>query len=183
MHQCLRIIFLFFLINLFGYTFAADLKVIEREISDSVITTKVTAKFTKNIHLNPFKIYVSTDNGIVRLSGNVKDKDAFIEALRIAKNTKGVKAVDAENLNIKIVNTALTDAYITAKVETAILKAKVLDDESIPIVGINAKTVNGIVTLSGEVKNVNSIIKIIKRVNNIKGVKKIITELQIKDSV
>ena len=158
---------------------AADLKNIEQELSDSVITTKITAKYTKNNKLNPLKILVSTENGVVKLSGNVKDKQAFVEALRLANATKGVKAVDTDNLEIKAVNTSLTDAYITAKVETAVLKAKVLDDESIPLAGINAKTTNGIVTLSGIVKSNASIIAILKRVNAINGVKKIISYIQV----
>lgn len=32
-----------------------NLKEFEQEFSDSVITTKITAKFTKNRHLNPLK--------------------------------------------------------------------------------------------------------------------------------
>jgi hyperosmotically inducible protein len=74
----------------------------------------------------------------------------------------------------------LTDAYITAKVETAVLKAKILDDESIPIVGINATTKNGVVTLTGVVKHNASIVAIVKRVSHIRGVKKIISKLQVK---
>jgi transcriptional regulator of aromatic amino acid metabolism len=59
-----------------------------------------------------------------------------------------------------------------------VLEAKVLDDESIPLVGINAKTVNGVVTLSGDVKNRSSLTAILRRVSAIKGVKKIISDLQ-----
>lgn len=158
---------------------AANLKNIEQELSDSVITTKITAKYTEKNNLNPLKILVSTENGIVKLTGHVKDKQAFVDALRLAKVTTGVKSVDTDHLEIKAVNTSITDAYITAKVETAVLKAKVLDDESIPLAGINAKTINGIVTLSGNVKSNASIIAILKRVNAINGVKKIISYIQV----
>ena len=179
MRHPLRLLLTTILIFLISQTQAADLKVIEQELSDSVITTKITAKFTKNSNLNPLKISVSTENGIVKLSGHVKDKQAFVDALRLANATKGVKSVDTDSLEIKLVNTTLTDTYITAKVEAAVLKAKVLDDESIPLVGINAKTANGVVTLSGDVKNSTSINAILKRVNAIQGVKKIISELQV----
>jgi hyperosmotically inducible protein len=64
-------------------------------------------------------------------------------------------------------------------VEAAILKAKVLDDESIPLVGINAKTDNGAVTLSGNVKKNTSIMAIVKRVSAVQGVKKIISTLHV----
>ncbi|WED42566.1 BON domain-containing protein [Legionella cardiaca] len=157
----------------------SNLKDFEQEFSDSVITTKITAKFTKNRNLNPLKIYVSTKDGTVTLKGHVKDRQAFVDALRLAKMTKGVKEVDADELIIKQVNTAFTDAYITAKVEAAVLKAKVFDDESIPLVGINATTSNGTVTLSGNLKKEKAISAIIKRVTAIRGVKKIISRLQV----
>lgn len=160
---------------------AANLKKIEQEISDSVITTKITARFTEKTNLNPLKISASTSHGVVTLSGDVKDKNAFIDALNIAKSTKGVKEVRACDLNIKKVNTVFTDALITAKVETAVLTAKILDDESIPLVGIKATTSNGIVTLTGEVKSALAAASIIKRVNAIPSVKKIIANLNIKE--
>lgn len=177
-----------FFISMFLLSFtvsvqAQSLKEIEQNISDSMITAKITAKFTENQNINPLKISIDTENGSVTLSGYVKDKQAYVDALRIAKNTAGVKAVHANDLDIKMVNTALTDAFITAKVETAVLKAKVLDDESIPLVGINAHTNNGVVTLSGQVSNAQSIASIIKRVNAVRGVKKIITYLEVKDKL
>ena len=52
-----------------------------------------------------------------------------------------------------------------------------LDDESIPLVGINASTINGIVTITGQVKSNQSIAAILQRTNKIKGVKKIISNL------
>jgi hyperosmotically inducible protein len=179
MRRLLHLVLISFFAFFISQPHAADLKNIEQELSDSMITTKITAKYTKNNNLNPLKILVSTEDGVVKLSGHVKDKQAFVDALRLAHITKGVKSVDTEDLIIKPVNTSLTDAYITAKVETAVLKAKVLDDESIPLAGINAKTINGTVTLSGNVKSNTSIIVILKRVNTISGVKKIISYLQV----
>jgi hyperosmotically inducible protein len=161
---------------------ASNLEEWEQGISDSVITTKIKAKFAESKNLNPLKISVETQDGIVTLSGYVKDKQAFVDALRIAKDTQGVKGVKDNDLYIKKVNMAVTDAFITARVETAVLKAKVLDDESIPLVGINAKTVNGEVTLTGTVQSAQSLAYIIKRVNAIRGVKKIITLLEVKDN-
>src|SRR3990167_10142344 len=140
--------FLFLAFVCIHSSYAEDqLQSLKENLSDSLISTKITAKYTKDKDLNPLKITVSTHNGKVTITGHVKDKVSYVKALRLAKETKGVKTVEAENLSIKEVNTTFTDAYITAKVETAILKAKVFDDESIPLVGINAKTVNGAVTL------------------------------------
>lgn len=179
MKKFLNLLLSSLLIMVINHAQAADFKELEQEISDSVITAKITAKFTRNKNLNPLKIGVSTVEGEVKLSGHVKNKQAFVDALRLTKNTSGVKRVDTDDLHIKKVNTAFTDAYITAKVETAILKAKVLDDESIPIVGINATTQNGVVTLEGTVKSNQSIAAIIKRVSEVRGVKKVISNLDV----
>lgn len=179
MRSPLRLMLSTLLIFFISCCHATDLKIIEQDVSDSVITTKITAKITRNKNLNPLKISVSTENGAVKLSGYVKDKQAFVDALRLTVATRGVKLVNTDNLEIKRVNTALTDTYITAKVEAAVLKAKVLDDESIPLVGINAQTTNGVVTLSGNVKNSNAIMAILNRVNAVQGVKKIISTLRV----
>ncbi|HAT6335822.1 TPA: BON domain-containing protein [Legionella pneumophila] len=182
MPKCMHFILATALIFVTSTFYASNLLEIEQEVSDSVITAKITAKFAESRHLNPLKISIDTEKGIVTLSGYAPDKQAFIDALQIAKNTKGVKAVHAKDLHIKKVNTAFTDAFITAEVETAVLKAKILDDESIPLVGINASTTNGEVTLSGHVKSARSIAAIIKRVNEIPGVKKIVTNLEIQEN-
>lgn len=178
MHRPLRLFIAFVLIFSIQPAVAGDLADIKQEFKDSVITTKITAKFTKDKDLNPLKISISTHGGVVVLTGYVKDKNAFVKALRLTKVTQGVVGVNARDLVIKRVNTALTDTYITTKVEAAVLEAKVFDDETIPLVGINAKTNNGVVTLSGEVKNRSSILAIVRRVNTIHGVKKIISYLE-----
>lgn len=175
----MRIVFTLIMLCSLNLVHAVPLKKIEENLSDSVITAKLTAKFTKDTQLNPFKVYVSTNHGRVTLKGHVKNKEAFIEAIRVTKSTKGVRSVNADQLEIKPVNTALTDAYITAKVETAILKAKVIDDESIPLVGINATTKDGVVTLTGKIKHTNSIKFILKRVTAVSGVKKVISKLTV----
>lgn len=159
--------------------YASDIKTLEHELSDSIITTKITSKITENKNLNPLKIAVSTEHGNVILNGNVKNREAFVEVLRLVKATQGVESIDTDNLNINDVNTSITDAYITAKVEAAVLKAKVLDDESIPLVGINANTNNGVVTLSGAVKNNGSIAPLIKRILTVHGVKQVVCHLHV----
>ena len=180
MRKIIQCIFALMCSFLFTQANASSLQAMEQVVSDAIITTKITTKFTENVRLNPLKISVSTQQGQVTLSGHVKNKEAFVEALRLSISTQGVKMVNADHLDIKRVNTALTDAYITAKVEAAILEAKVFDDESIPLVGINATTVNGRVTLTGEVKHRPSISAILKRANAVRGVKKIISNLQVK---
>ena len=84
---------------------ASDIKTLEHELSDSVITTKITSKITESKNLNPLKITASTDHGIVTLSGNVKNREAFVEALRLVKTTQGVQSIETDDLNIHDINT------------------------------------------------------------------------------
>src|SRR5690554_2452102 len=131
----IRVLSLFLLLMLMMLkAMAADLPELRQDVRDSVISTKITAAYTASRQLNPLKIHVHTEQGVVHLSGNVKNKQAYVRALRIAKKTHGVKRIDTSQLHIRKVNTGFTDALITARVEAAVLEAKVLDDESIPLV-------------------------------------------------
>lgn len=159
---------------------SANFNETKQKINDYFITSIIKGKITKNKNLNPLNISVSTNNGVVHLNGRVNDKQSFVDTLRLATSTKGVKGIDASDLEIKQVNSIFTDAYITTKIEAAILEAKVIDDDTIPLVGINASTNNGIATVSGNVKSSKSIVAILKRVRNIKGVKKVISNLEVK---
>ena len=158
------------------------MKNLEQKLSDTVITTKIKAEFTKNPHLNPLKISVKTHEGVVTLKGHAKNNTAFVAALRIVANTQGVRAISTSNFDIKLVNSSIKDAYITAKIEAAILETKVFEDESIPLVGINTSTANGIVTISGTVKSKHSIDVILKRIHHIHGVVKIKSLLKVQDN-
>ena len=180
MRQLIHLIFAMTLVFFIHQAQATGLKTVGKPSADSAITAKITAQFAEKTNLDPSKIAVDTQKGVVKLSGEVKDKQTFVDAFWLARTTRGVKMVDVDDLEIKRVNTTLSDAYITAKIETSVLKAKILDDESIPLVGINATTANGIVTLTGEVKRNQSINAILKRANAVHGVKKIISSLHVK---
>jgi hyperosmotically inducible protein len=63
-------------------------------VKDSAITTKIKAKLASE-HLSSLaKISVDTDkNGIVWMSGTVKNQAELDQAVQIAQNTEGVKTV------------------------------------------------------------------------------------------
>lgn len=122
---------------------------------------------------------LSFEHGSVICKGSVNDKYGFAELLRVAYSTPGVQKVNIDALQIKPQNSAIKDTYITAKAETAVLKAKLLDDESIPLVGINAQTRNGVVTVSGTVSSNKAAIAIVKRITAIKGVKTVVSKLDV----
>jgi hyperosmotically inducible periplasmic protein len=62
-------------------------------IADSAITTKIKAQLAADDILSGSDINVTTENGVVTLSGTVKDKSLRERAGRIASGTDGVKRV------------------------------------------------------------------------------------------
>ena len=66
-------------------------------IDDSTITTKVKTSFAGDKKLKGSEIHVDTDhNGVVVLSGFVKNDVARAHALAVARDTKGVHEVKDE---------------------------------------------------------------------------------------
>ena len=64
-------------------------------VKDAVITTKVKAEFAKDKQVSMLHIKVDTDNsGVVQLSGTAKSQDEADKAVQIARNVKGVVAVE-----------------------------------------------------------------------------------------
>jgi osmotically-inducible protein OsmY len=70
------------------------------EISDGWITTKVTSTFMYSANVESHNIAVSTDQGIVTLSGKVDSGAERALAIELAENIRGVKSVNATALTI-----------------------------------------------------------------------------------
>jgi osmotically-inducible protein OsmY len=62
-------------------------------VDDSVITTKVKAKFANDDFFKSFQISVETYKGIVQLSGFVNSQQAVNKAGEIVRTVQGVKSV------------------------------------------------------------------------------------------
>ncbi len=81
--------------------YAADTKPmkesIKENVGDSVITTKIKAKYAKDKGVSALNIKVDTDDkGVVTLSGDAKSKAEADKAVKIARATKGVTSVNNE---------------------------------------------------------------------------------------
>ncbi|MEO7729138.1 MAG: BON domain-containing protein [Burkholderiales bacterium] len=67
---------------------------VKENVGDAVITTKIKAEFAKDKMVSAMHIKVDTDDkGVVTLSGNAKSKAESDQAVRIARDTKGVTSV------------------------------------------------------------------------------------------
>ena len=70
-------------------------------ITDSWITTKVKSTFLWSNGISSGDISVSTDDGVVALSGRVDSEAERELALELARELRGVKSVDASELGFK----------------------------------------------------------------------------------
>lgn len=70
---------------------------------DAWVHTKVKAKFTVDGEVSSSDIDVSVNNGIVSLTGTVATEAEKQEAIRMARETEGVKSVNANGLRTSAV--------------------------------------------------------------------------------
>lgn len=83
-----------------GYSLAENKDSVVKYTSDTVITSKVKAKFLANKDLKSLNISVMTQDGNVVLTGSVPTKAMRVNAIMIAQNTEGVKSVNVLNLRV-----------------------------------------------------------------------------------
>lgn len=84
-----------------GYYYSENKQSIDNYTSDSWITSKVKSKLLAEKGINSLDISVSTNKGIVYLTGHADSADQRAKAITIAQQTKGVQRVDASNLTVK----------------------------------------------------------------------------------
>jgi hyperosmotically inducible protein len=72
----------------------------ERVGSDSWITTKVKSEILTDNVGKGFDVHVRTKNGVVMLSGKLKDHDAIDHVKDLAEKVDGVKSVDTTRLRV-----------------------------------------------------------------------------------
>jgi osmotically-inducible protein OsmY len=78
-----------------GASGAAGKETAKEQVGDAWITTKIKGEFAKDKLVSATKIHVDTDKGVVKLSGQAKNKAEVDRAMSLAKNVKGV--VDVRN--------------------------------------------------------------------------------------
>jgi hyperosmotically inducible protein len=122
----------------------------ETQFDDAAITTAVKAKLAADPEVKAHEIDVDTVDGTVTLSGNVDNNDVRSEAIQLARGTDGVVAV-TDNMSIKSeasLGTKIDDTTITTKV-----KAKLALEDGVKARNIDVDTLEGVVTLTGQVKS------------------------------
>jgi hyperosmotically inducible protein len=146
------------------------------EIDDATITTKIESKLTGDPDVSAFNVDVDTNDGVVRLSGEVETAEAKAEAEELARETEGVRRVinDITVGEGRGAGERLSDTEITTKI-----KAKITGDGDLSPFNINVDTKDGVVTLRGTVKSMESKQEAEQIARDTSGVKEVQNMLQV----
>lgn len=166
----------------------------DHPIDDSVITTKIKAKFLKDKQVRADNIEINTVNGAVELFGTARSRAKAARAVVLARQVKGVKSVKNE-IQITPTKTAarsektpdrdrtadkrrsdqpIDDTWITTKV-----KARFAENKQVSFTDIHVKTLNGVVELTGNAKSMNESSKAASLARGVEHVKSVTNNISV----
>ena len=116
--------------------------------SDAGITTAIKGRLAADDEVKAYQIDVDTKEKIVTLSGTVDTPRAKTRAVEIARLEKGVFQVEDKITLTPGAPKPPTDASLTAAVN-----AKLVADTTLKGLKIKVDTLDGVVTLSGDVRS------------------------------
>jgi hyperosmotically inducible protein len=119
------------------------------QLADTWITTKIQAQYFADNDVKARYVNVSTRDGVVTLKGRVDSDNAREQALQIAKNTDGVRTVQ-DHLMVGPATTATGSEQIDAAWITTKIQARYFSEPDVNGRDLDVSTVNGVVTLSGQ---------------------------------
>ena len=154
---------------------------IKENVEDAKITSRIKAALARDQAVSALNIRVSTENGVVKLTGNAKSPAEVDRAVSLAKGAEGVGSVQNEiqiGTRTTSEKTGITqkskDALITTKV-----KAKLAKDADVSAMKIRVKTTNGIVHLSGQAKSIDEANKAVEIAQATDGVASVRNEINV----
>jgi osmotically-inducible protein OsmY len=165
----------------------------QSDLQDGWLTTKIEAKYFADPDVKGRRIDVTTENGVVTLTGSVDDESARQKALAIARDTNGVVRVQ-DRLTSGAVATSGTaagdarrddaphprvgdpvgNAWLTTKIQ-----GKYFLDQMVKGRRVDVSTNNGVVTLSGTVNSEHEKQKAVEIARNTDGVRRVEDRLKV----
>jgi len=167
------------LIALTAFAACSTTRPIGEQADDHLIASKVKAKFVGDPEINPFNIDVDSVEGVVTLTGRVDDGATRDEAVKLARETDGVRDV-IDRIRVtteqKTVGEHVDDVAITTKI-----KAKLAGDALLNTFNIDVDTNDGVVTLSGRVATAEARETAERIARETQGVKAVHNDLRVGD--
>ncbi|MBF7954203.1 molecular chaperone OsmY [Rahnella victoriana] len=135
-----------------GAKIDSSMKKVDNYMGDSAITAKVKSALVDDKAIKSSDISVTTNAGIVTLSGFVGSQAEAEQAVAAATKVEGVKSV-SDKLHTKDSKDQSVKGYAGDSATTASVKAKLLADDIVPSRNVKVETTDGVVQLSGAVKD------------------------------
>ncbi|QQN33455.1 MULTISPECIES: molecular chaperone OsmY [Rahnella] len=135
-----------------GAKIDSSMKKVDNYMGDSAITAKVKSALVDDKAIKSSDISVTTNSGVVTLSGFVSSQAEAEQAVAAATKVEGVKSV-SDKLHTKDSKDQSVKAYAGDSATTASVKAKLLADDIVPSRNVKVETTDGVVQLSGAVKD------------------------------
>ncbi|AEX53704.1 molecular chaperone OsmY [Rahnella aquatilis] len=135
-----------------GAKIDSSMKKVDNYMGDSAITAKVKSALVDDKAIKSSDISVTTNSGVVTLSGFVGSQAEAEQAVAAATKVEGVKSV-SDKLHTKDSKDQSVKGYAGDSATTASVKAKLLADDIVPSRNVKVETTDGVVQLSGAVKD------------------------------
>jgi len=135
-----------------GAKIDSSMKKVDNYMGDSAITAKVKSALVDDKAIKSSDISVTTNSGVVTLSGFVGSQAEAEQAVAAATKVEGVKSV-SDKLHTKDSKDQSVKGYAGDTATTASVKAKLLADDIVPSRNVKVETTDGVVQLSGSVKD------------------------------
>ena len=154
---------------------------------DAGVTASVKTKMAADPDVSALQIEVDTQNGVVTLTGNVNSATEKEQAIRIARDTSGVRdVVDMITVRVaedrgdapgtdRTIGERLDDASITMKV-----KDQLRDDPMVKARNIDVDTRDGVVFLTGTVATAEEKERAIELARNTQDVRDVQANLDVR---
>ena len=145
------------------------------QMEDSWVAMKIRSRFVQSDLVRVGNIGVSVNNGKVLLTGAAMNQEEVDEAIRIAREARGVTEVRSE-LHVQYVGPSelANDAMITSKV-----KSQFLVNSDIHGLNIHVKTTKGVVYLTGESKTIQERDRAIQVARQVSDVREVVSYIDI----
>ncbi len=157
---------------------------VTEEVRDASITAQVETQFLLNDGLNPFNINTTTSDGIVTLSGSVREQSQKDLAAQLADDVDGVMEV-VNGITVVPSHEGTREkrgwrAVLQDKSTSAIVRTRLLYHQEFKGLRISIKTMSGMVTLSGVVATEVQKASIETVASETQGVDKVVNQLTVR---
>jgi len=151
-------------------------------VNDAQIIANIHTKIAADKTVSKSNVMTTSQNGVVKLIGNVDTDTEASKIIEIANSTPGVQSTDESQLTVKKSQQPMADTAITAKVKGSFVREKLFGDQDVSPMSISVETKDGVVYLTGTTDTQEKAANAVKIAESISGVKRVESKVEVKKS-